>query len=809
MSGNPYLPGGGGGNPYLGGSGGSGSEPKKKRGGIIGTVEHVVEQTGSDLVHDAINAPAGVYQLGKGLATHPVKTVKAVAKSTADDFRHPLRHPGNTLLDLTALLDAGASLAGRAALAGKALEEGGTIADVAKAAAKKPTYGERTLKIGDLEVHPETSRSAVGSALQKLHDKTLTKAAAKTPGGKAETLLQRKVGKVVNAEAQTAERLAKGPAAALIKIGSKLKPAEQKALQVVAEQAPLEERITATAARVTGAKNVAERARHQAELDLLHQAKPHLTETAGKPALSDVKLQKVYEKLAKVAGDRETLLKGLGLLSDEAVASRTAKAGRAAIGQPLQHAAEAAPAIKGQLSLIDEAKPDLFTPDENAVRIPDVATKAPKSAGSFGRVGAQGTIGKLKAPGSVTHEYSGALREHALRREDTTRLVGESSLEASKLAGLKHIHEFVRRAVTPEPGRADDIAVRLDEMGPNERTPLEVKQLLADPEDFFGKASPSEAATALEKIRSHLFINPRTLDPQAAAEFKRLADQGKIGWVPRRILGDLAKPQAPLGAVAGRSAVKTADAINNASRFAILYLKPAYAIPNLLGNLAVNILQQGFAAPANLARAARADAKLGPEYAARIDTAMGEGVARAVSAHGQGKLAGVVDKAAGGWGKVVDTPFRRASFFYEARQAGFKTPDDLKALLTDDAHHADLVKISQKANREAIDYENLTPVEKEIVRRVVFFYPWVKGSTTYAGRFVREHPVKAAVTAELGKQGAAENLRELGPVPSYLEGVFKAGGGLVNPNSAAILQTPAQVAQAVAGLASGDRKSVV
>ena len=43
----------------------------------------------------------------------------------------------------------------------------------------------------------------------------------------------------------------------------------------------------------------------------------------------------------------------------------------------------------------------------------------------------------LKAPGSVTHEYTGALREGAIRRQDTAQLVGESGLEAAKFAGLK------------------------------------------------------------------------------------------------------------------------------------------------------------------------------------------------------------------------------------------------------------------------------------------------------------------------------------------------------------------------------------
>ena len=67
-------------------------------------------------------------------------------------------------------------------------------------------------------------------------------------------------------------------------------------------------------------------------------------------------------------------------------------------------------------------EPAPFTPTAAAVRSPDVPTKA---AGSLYRpptVSGQGTIGHLRAPGSVTHEYTGALREQGLRRQDTTRL---------------------------------------------------------------------------------------------------------------------------------------------------------------------------------------------------------------------------------------------------------------------------------------------------------------------------------------------------------------------------------------------------
>lgn len=784
-----------------GGGGGSTKRKKKPRGGALG----ILERTGSDLYKAAVGLPAGVFYLGKGLATDPVGTAEAVGKATYEDLRHPLRHPGNTLLTVSGLLSGGAGTVARIGAAGKALEAGGTAGAAVRAAAKAPVPKARSLRVGDLEVKPETSRSVLGAAAQRTSDKVLQKRGDRNPGGRAEARLQKKVGQVLTAQTRTAESIAKGPGAAIIALGRRLNESEQKALQVVAEQAPLEGRITAASARVIAAKKPDVRSRHQVELDLLSAAKEHLTVKDGKPAFKEKRLERVYDRMAKVAGDRETLLKNLGMLSDEAVQARTSKAGRVALGQALVNAPDPVPEIPGQLALINEPKPELFTAGADAVRIPDVATRRGARALQRGAtIGSQGTIGKLRAPGSTTHEYTGALREAGVRRQDTTTLVGESSLEAAKYAGLAHLHEIVRQAASPVPVRADDIAVRLDNLKGHERLPADVRKFIDDPEEFVRRAKPGEAESVLDKVRASLFINPRELDPQAAAAFAKLEQEGKVGWVPRRILGDLAKPSAPLAAAAGKKAVRTVDTINNASRFAILYLKPAYAIPNLLGNAALTILQQGFAAPGNLARAARLNAKLGPEIAARIDAIMGEGFARAISAHGQGPLSTAVDKAASIWSKGVDTPFRRSSFIYEARRAGYKTPADLERLLTDPAEAARLNEIALRANREMIDYANLGPVEREVVRRVIFFYPWVKGSTVYAGRLVREHPVKAAVAGEIGQYGSEQAHAELGDVPSYLEGAFPVGGRIVNPNSAAILQTPATVGMALKGLITGD-----
>jgi len=276
-----------------------------------------------------------------------------------------------------------------------------------------------------------------------------------------------------------------------------------------------------------------------------------------------------------------------------------------------------------------------------------------------------------------------------------------------------------------------------------------------------------------------------------------------VKWIDKRVLGGLNEPN-PSVAGSTRRFVNVFDNINNASRAAILYLKPAYAVPNILGNTALNIVQQGWGAPAQVARSARLFYKLDKETRMKVKLAMGEGISGSLETE-RGIGTKAINKMAHLWQKPVDTPFRMNSFFYEARRAGHKTPAQIRALFDNES---ELLKVAREANAAIIDYGNLSPFEQSVIRRVIFFYPWVKGSTTYAGRFLTTHSTQAAVMANLGKQGAARDQKDLGPLPSYAEGLFKIGdrGGnplTVNPSSAGILQTPAQFGKALAELSSG------
>lgn len=293
-------------------------------------------------------------------------------------------------------------------------------------------------------------------------------------------------------------------------------------------------------------------------------------------------------------------------------------------------------------------------------------------------------------------------------------------------------------------------------------------------------------------------------------------------------------PEAQLKSIPG----EVSDAINQATTTGILYLKGSYALPNLLGQAFLTLTQHHFN-PIELAKSSRMSLKLkggDPDFTGALGRRvgqpgelsdlhetirgiMGDTIQTALHVGGSHRynvtrgIATVHSTLGKAYSKLLDSPFRDASFFYEARKAGFHTPEQVRELLTNPAHEDKLVEVARRANRALIDYTRLGKTERQVVRRVIFFYPWTKGATMYAGHFLREHPIQAAVTGQLGVAAQAQARRELGPTPSFLAGVFKTGERTIpglgrvplvsNPSSAAILSTPAQVGETLRGVAFG------
>jgi hypothetical protein len=768
-------------------------------------VTHVVGKTVHDLEQAAIHTPAGLYEVGKAgvhaAEGHPDELLnvgKGIVTGTIQDLEHPLRHPGYTLLDLAGVVSGGVGVAARAGRIAKALEAG-DAAGAAKALAFKAPAEARTISHGNLSVPAGTySQNEAFRLAQKLTDKVRQTFPEARIGLRTQP---ERVGMALKENRRISEAVSRVPAGALAAI--KLNRGEQAALRVVAEGIPVGDRIRFHQDQLPHLPSARLQRQTVKTIAALKAAEAHIHDVHGVPRFkpSEKRLIDIYEQAKTVATKRETMLKDAGLLTDYASEGRVSGPGNVILH------GEAHPDFGGQMPLfgetgqafIPELVPEVFKGGD--FRVPYQARKAPRALGGFTGMGKQGVIGIPRKPGTLTHSFEGEILKAGGGRSDTSKLVAEGYLEAHRFTALLRArHQFVEAAHDSYEG-PNDIAINLGVLSGN-KIPAAVRDILQRAE-VSGHLTDTEVQAlgpAYDGLKEELF--PKDVHPDEQIP--------GIKWIDKRYLGGLNEDNPLAGVRTGTPTGKflsVADAINNASKIAILYLKPAYLLPNLIGNAALTLVQQGFAAPFNLAKAARWSVKLTPDIATGVDAAMGDGLTAVLSSE-QGIGSKAAQLLAGKYGKIVDTPFRRAAFYHEASKAGYKSAEQIRHLLSD-PNGEDLARISQRANAALIDYGRLGPTERAFVRRIIFFYPWVKGSTRYAARFATENPVQAAVGGQLAKTAAQKQQTDLGNVPSFAQGLFKVGQRganplVVNPQSAAILDTPAELAQAVEGILNGN-----
>jgi hypothetical protein len=442
-----------------------------------------------------------------------------------------------------------------------------------------------------------------------------------------------------------------------------------------------------------------------------------------------------------------------------------------------------------------DALPELFH-NREGFYVTYKTRRRPGSLGKQPQIGSQGSIGVPRPPSELKNPYTGTARRTGDVNPDTPRIVAQQLMETNRFLTVWRQRHELGRLSKPVPETEYDIPIRPIWLK-NKKWPPEVRDLI----DRVDHADPEEQPALAQRL--HDFVFPKHVTHE---------DVG-VRYIDSRLLGkqNLPRPLVGVGQHTGAKRVlAVTDAVNNAERLALLYAKPAYVTPNILGNVALNLVH-GVYSPRNLALAARWTGKLDKETYALEDALMGEGVVSSVAGEtGIGNR--LVQKAAHVWQPLVDTRFRRAAFRHEARRAGFTTAARYKQLLTDPAHETKLIEITRRANSAIIDYGRMGPVEQDLVRRIVFLYPWTKGATVYAGHFVAEHPIQASLVGKVGAQGRERRNRELGQVPSWAEALFKVGQRgqnplVANPAAAAILQTPAQVLEAGREAVGGNVRS--
>jgi hypothetical protein len=442
---------------------------------------------------------------------------------------------------------------------------------------------------------------------------------------------------------------------------------------------------------------------------------------------------------------------------------------------------------------------------------------------------------KPQLPSTLTNAYHGAILRFGGPERNTARLIAESYAESTKFLYLNRLRKMAVASAATTP-RDIPVGFRLPILLDRWKGRLPagnefLQNLLRE-----GDAAPTEAEAAGWRMN-----NARSLlmDPRAALDWVKnwttkddgglrwakqhgfpqdatLADLERyeipnVGWIDKRLLGGIDRPPPAWQmseSTLARGLLQAQDAINEAMKAMILYLKPAYIVPNFLGNVAMALVQQGFMTPMNLVNVYRLlfSGKGLPEDVVNTYKAVSGGGFAAETLSDSAKtvftrMRGAINWAAGQYAKVVDDPLRLASIIHEANAAGFSTREDLIALARDPRYERSLMEVSNRANDALINYARLTPGEQEYLKRIIFFYPWVKGSTRYGYQLAINHPTVALAQAPAARIGQQWQGSVLGPLPDWAQGFIPFGRNQVmNPGAAALLQTPGNLMDAIANI---------
>lgn len=798
-----------------------------------------VSQITTSLVH----GPVGIVLLLKAgaLDTRDVVTFGATGKgmrlaetgqaqyhAIGQDIHHPAERPGFLFLDILGGVSVVGGGIARAGAAGRAFDAGEGASGAAKALLSKPSPRSYVINSGGfteqtpLLTNPVMAWLQVNAPVLGLKARQARDDAGITlgPVGWATSQLSytKKIGRAGDARKRVEYAAASAPVTelqhtaghataqsrilgALPGLNKGLTRGEQKALQIqswddpdplAAERRFHENQIEQAQQEMATASANADRANdardYQAQEKWEQQekywdgiAKNHrqqLADTAlAEKALRNPspRFEKALNQLAELmAGNERLRIQHLGL-APETAAGRIAKTGQVLRDEP----------VTGGTLLNDKA---FYLPTISATK----PGRIPSTVLGFYR-SRLGPFGMSPTPqiAELTHEFNGDVMREGNMRIDTTNVAAETYGRTLKAISAKQDWQQAWDAAHPVPKSDRDVPIR-----DIKNVPDDLRAMLAD--EYSGYV-PTEDLDALPAdLRSVVdWLYP-------GAEKLKTEELANVRWINPDLLGN----QASRAAVTGPGA-RFMDKINNVLRPAIFYIYPRYLL-NKLGNDAMLVFDQGFLnAGGNLVRAMQAEKLYGADNAAAMRSIVGAG--RQVSY--TNPFSGRLNRALGEfWNKVADRDERVASFIHYARSLGYKTPEQMHALLNDEAHHSDLLTASQLGKKALVEYDNLSVYERNVIRHALFVWPWVRGSTIWSFRAVLEHPLKTDILAHLGEQ--AENYEDqwLPKAPAWMRRIgyipvaWHNGMPLVaNPSSAWTFSTLGSMLDIVRAGTSGDQ----
>lgn len=804
--------------------GGAGTPAKKisGSGGFLGSLKHAGHWVGAkaDLAaHDIEAMPAGFAATGEGIgkdiaaATHgnySFKNTRRIGKgmleSSLESLEHPLRDPFQTLLTVGAVAAPVAGTAARlgaAAKAASAADEAGVlgrVADVGKALATKPRMPERFLNVPKIvgkdenaviahtPVQLQAAQAPLARAGQALHDKVIQRSLDRNVSAAHPTPLaryaNRRVGKSFNEAARIGQRVRTVPVEMLERAGRHFDKGVPKSVgqlamflrsaNVTGDEAAAFWKEQAAAGEDTG--KLAKAAQRVHDLGLLRIGDD------GRIAINDEKypaLGKADALLRENQGTREGIIKRGKLMSPEGLQTRKNLVAETMHSEAARNPTTGVREGQGYTPLRTSEKRGFQTPIAR---------------------GRQPVIPQAK-PFSVGKEATGAGVREGKVPDNTTAGVANATREALRYMGTVEHRGMVARVGSDIKRTGDDVLVADPKAAKLGKLAASDEQLLGRQRSTVNTISEEEHAGLAKAMKEKLIdAIPGLGDNFAANKEAELGTTAPLGykWVPRQMLGDLTRSSTARGSVE-----KAMNDVNSAVTAMTVYFKLSHIPQRGLTNATTSAVSGALFSPKSLHAAITMRKALGDEDFAKASAATGTHGYLALPHEGTSAIAKRASRGASFYAHRIDAPFRFLNLVHEARKAGIDTPDDFRQLV---AHASNPAKLTPKerevlgrANRVSMMYDGLGENEQRRLARVLWFYPWTKAATRYVGHTIAEHPLKAAVGGQLGRQGVQVQGQRLGPLPSFEYGLLPLGGGRTSePGSLLPFTTTANVAGLIA-----------
>ena len=769
-----------------------------------------------DLITAALYAPAGlvttVHALGSDvkneaqrryetarhpLAEHerkPLATVqigKEMGKAVAADIRHPLRHPGFTLLDVAGAVGGVGSTASRVGASSRALSEGGVRAALTRPGFEggsllhKPVARETSLKVGEHEVHrlepdaPHLRPIHRAVTRHKQHQldhpreapptKTVSGEAPPRPRSRAMRALmheappggylaarfgpQATVRRELGAAHRVEADIAGGPVEAAAAMAKKLSPAENAALRVFQTEGNYafkhpDEAVSRHISKHMGwadeghdpALNREVARDLQGAAKVLRERDPSFVRTA-------LQIRRVSRK-AQAQMVRE------GILSPEAAKSSLETAAKT-YGHPLPGVPKGA----------------FYGPAGNRFKLAPPKVKTGAVTRRPGKAGLGPVQEGRFLQGTMRHRTGEGYKHGVVEKpgEAITSVAGGRN----RLVDAKQLHGELLKMAKPERASEFDIPIRS-----TRKVPEHLQRELAVIQEELMGGDESALARSIEKLREAWKADGQLAQREGAP----------VRWLDSRYLPEVAEgtPSRML---------KIAANVNLPFRFGGVYARPAYLLTNRPQNWLMRHLAQGRTRRQVGGTVKTMRETFGPELSAKIEGAGGTTRTQAfqpMTGAGRRFERATVEKIT----NATDADERFLAVLARAYERGYRDDAAVRRLFASNASSSvvkDRIAIARRARKDVVDFHT-SNLERE-VSTGLYFYPWMTRGSAWAGRFTVNHPIKAAALAQTGRVGQAHQPAWMRNAPDWLHGYIASRFGLSNPGPLNTFQTPASIGQ--------------